>query len=60
MIPQVICQYCSDSMDLDLVRDEQLKAGDWTCPECHRSRDRLLLEQLLVSRKEMPALVEQN
>jgi DNA polymerase epsilon subunit 1 len=57
--PQLICNYCTRTRDLDLCRDGYILPEDdtkgsrnstqaWSCPSCHAEYDRLALEERLV------------
>mmetsp|Transcript_8355 Transcript_8355/g.12703 ORF Transcript_8355/g.12703 Transcript_8355/m.12703 type:complete len:170 (+) Transcript_8355:872-1381(+) len=48
LLPDVICMFCSTARDLDLLRDPNLLANDWTCIHCGHAYDRLEIEARLV------------
>ena len=49
VLPDVICQFCHISRDIDLCRDALLVQGVvWACPECHHDYDKSAIEAQLV------------
>ncbi|GAX75625.1 hypothetical protein CEUSTIGMA_g3069.t1 [Chlamydomonas eustigma] len=47
-LPDVICSYCNDCRDLDLCRDSELAAHEWSCGECQQPYDQAAMEQRLM------------
>lgn len=48
VLSNVICGYCNDCRDLDLLRDPNLVNNLWKCPRCDSTYDKDLIEQRLV------------
>jgi len=53
VLPDVICEFCNQSKDLDLCRDPDLKIGAdgetaWVCSVCQQPYNKNLLEQALL------------
>ena len=52
VLPEVICNKCSNCRDLDLCRDPYLDQGpppQWLCAHCQRPYDRDMIEERLVA-----------
>ena len=52
VLPEVICNKCSNCRDLDLCRDPYLDPGPppvWVCAHCHKPYNRDTIEQRLMA-----------
>lgn len=48
VLPDVVCEYCNHTQDLDLCRDPRLLAGTWACSYCGHDSDTNAIEGELV------------
>eukprot|EP01117_Protostelium_nocturnum_P018117 TRINITY_DN7510_c0_g1_i3.p1 TRINITY_DN7510_c0_g1~~TRINITY_DN7510_c0_g1_i3.p1 ORF type:complete len:2083 (+),score=451.15 TRINITY_DN7510_c0_g1_i3:185-6433(+) len=48
VLHNVLCSFCNETRDLDLLRDPYLIAGKWKCNNCHNSYHKPDIESRLV------------
>ena len=48
ILPDIICNYCSDVRNIDLLRDPYIMNGQWECLHCHNEYNKSYFEKLLV------------
>ncbi len=58
-LPDVVCSYCYDQRDFDLLRDTAAAAGTLECARCHHPYSRIALEARLVAQLQRRAVAYQ-
>jgi len=60
VLSDVMCAFCNEVMDIDLVRDENFSPGkEWVCLVCHRPISRDLVEAQLVDQVNLALMAYQ-
>ena len=48
ILRNVICEFCSNSKDIDFCRDNTILEQNWTCEHCHAIYDKKMIEYLII------------
>lgn len=48
LMPDVMCTFCNDCRDVDLLRDPSLAEHDWGCPKCTQPLNKAIIENRLI------------
>jgi len=60
LMPDVICGFCNDCRDVDLLRDPFLLKHDWECSKCGHTLNKAKIENRLIDLAKKRCVAFQN